>query len=322
MEIRLFIIACVMYIFAFVSRKLDKQGALKDGSSFALWHTLYLIFILNAVWFLFLFVSVGGTGEIFPMGKMLVGSAGVLAYSIYRYFSVKKADEKRREALKKSAFDWCNTVYFAGFVASVVMFFFLQAFKIPSASMRDTLIEGDHLFVNKVAYGLRNPFSKSYLIDFRPIQRGDIIIFRFPAKDRTQENCGGSQYGRDFVKRVIGLPGEQVEVKDQQIFINGQPLPAQPYEKYDDIPRVHYTDDMPAQTYQKLWEDHQLDSYYGMYVRDQFGPVTVPQDGYFVMGDNRDNSCDGRFWGPVPAENIKGKAWFVHWPLKRMKWIK
>ena len=321
MELRLFIVACLMYGFTLITRRLIKQGKLTPPSAFAMWHTVYLICILNAALYLFLFVSSGGTGEIFPIGKMLLGSALILAYSIYRFFAVKKADDKRREALKKSALDWCNTVYFAGFVASIVMFFFIQAFKIPSASMRDTLLEGDHLFVNKAAYGLRNPFSKSYLISFKPIQRGDIIIFKFPAKDRQQENCGGSQYGRDFVKRVIGLPGDEVAVIDTQVYVNGQALPHQDYEKYEAIERVHYDEELPPQTYQKLWEDHLLDGYYGIYLRDQFGPVTVPPDSYFVMGDNRDNSCDGRFWGPVPAENIKGKAWFVHWPISRMKWI-
>ncbi len=321
MEQRLFIIACLMYVFTLITRCLDKKGFLTNIKNFSSWHTLYLICILNSAWYLYLFVSGGGAGEPFPIKKMLLGSALILAYSIYRFFSVQKADSSKQNSLKKSALDWCNTVYFAGFVASFVMFFFLQAFKIPSASMRDTFLEGDHLFVNKAVYGFRIPFTKHFVGSFKDIKPEDIIIFQFPAKDRSQENCGGSQYGRDFVKRVIALPGDTVEVRDSRAYVNGQPLPQRDYEKYDDVERVHYQEELPSEVYQALWENHQLDSYYGMFLRDQFGPVIVPPNTYFAMGDNRDNSCDSRFWGPVPRENIKGEAWFIHWPPKRIRFV-
>ena len=92
---------------------------------------------------------------------------------------------------------------------------------------------------------------------------------------------------------------------------------------YEDVPRIHFEEDfLPADVYQQLWEEHQLDSVYGMSLRDQFGPVVVPPGSYFVMGDNRDNSCDSRFWGPVPRQNIKGKAWFIHWPLERAGFVR
>lgn len=321
MELRLFLIACIMYGFTLFTRHLEKQHRLECGPFFALWHSAYLVCILFCALYLYLFVSGGGSGGVFSYSKMILGGMIILGYSIYSFISTKKADEKKCESLKKAALDWCNTVYFAGFVASIAMFFLLQAFKIPSASMNDTLLEGDHLFVNKAVYGLRIPLTNKFTTPFKQIGREDIVIFKFPAKDRAQENCGGSQYGRDFVKRVIGMPGDIVEVKDAQVYVNGEKFEKRSYEKYDAKERISFEDILPHETYQKLWEDHLLDSVYGMGLRDQFGPVQVPSNSYFVMGDNRDNSCDSRFWGPVPRENIKGKAWFIHWPLNRIRII-
>lgn len=91
---------------------------------------------------------------------------------------------------------------------------------------------------------------------------------------------------------------------------------------YENVERTPYFEEEDQAQYQKIWQEHQLDNYLGLYLRDSFGPVIVPEGTYFAMGDNRDNSCDSRFWGPVPRENIKGKAWFVHWPLNRIRWIK
>lgn len=326
MEARLFIIACIMYIFAGISRRLIKRKALENTASFALWHLVYLILILYSALYLFLFVMSGGPGGDFPWLKFMIGSCLIDVYAGYRLIkNLRSPQEQAKQLQIKSALDWCNTVYFAGFVASIVMFFFIQAFKIPSASMRDTLLEGDHLFVNKTSYGLRLPFTQKRLFE-KPIRRGDIIVFQFPADSREQQNCGGSQYRRDFVKRVVALPGETVEVKDSRVYVNGTLSPLQPYEKLDEVERVHYTQDEvpPALTanYQSLWEDHRLEQFFGMYLRDQFGPVVVPENTYFAMGDNRDNSCDSRFWGPVPEQNIKGKAWFIHWPLSRAGLVK
>ena len=321
MELRLFILACIMYAFYKGTKWLMKKGELT--SRFIYWHTIYLLLILHGALYLLLFVMSGGPGGIFPWGKFIVGSLAIIGYTAYNFIKNRTLTEKQQAPFIKSALEWCNTVYFAGFVASIVMFFLIQAFKIPSASMQDTLLEGDHLFVNKAVYGFRLPFTKKWFSAYKAIQRGDIIIFEFPAESKEQKNCGGSQYKRDFVKRVIGLPGDKVEIKDAQVYINDELQPRQDYEKYEPVVRFQKTSDIFVPlNYQQLWEEHKLDSYMGLVLRDQFGPVTVPENTYFALGDNRDNSCDSRFWGPVPRQNIKGKAWFIHWPLKRIRLIK
>lgn len=323
MEARLFLAACIMYTFTLSTRWLQKKKKLTLPSVFNKWHAIFLFLILTCALYVFLFVMNGGTGDPYPVKKFLLGEIVVLGISAYGFFSAKKADKEKQEKIIKSDLDWSNTVYFAGFVASIVMFFFIQAFKIPSASMRYTLVEGDHLFVNKAVYGFRVPFTNIRFGQFKDIQRGDIIIFEFPAKDRTQVNCGDqSQYGRDFVKRVIGLPGETVEVKNGRPWVNGKELPAQDYEVYENLPRVSDDGNDDPELYQEIWQEHLLDNYLGIELRDKFGPVVVPENTYFVMGDNRDNSCDSRFWGPVPRENIKGKAWFIYWPLQKISLIK
>ncbi len=323
MEARLFLAACIMYAFTLATRWLQRKNKLTLSSVFNKWHAIFLFLILTCALYVALFVMNGGLGEPYPLKKFIIGEMIVLGISVYGYIIAGKANSAKQEKIIKSNLDWSNTVYFAGFVASIVMFFFIQAFKIPSASMRYTLVEGDHLFVNKATYGFRVPFTNIRFGQFNDIKRGDIIIFQFPAKDRNQINCGDqSQYGRDFVKRVIGLPGETVEVKNGRPWINGQELPAQEYEVYEDLSRVPEVENDNPALYQEIWQDHLLDNYLGLELRDSFGPIVVPEGTYFVMGDNRDNSCDSRFWGPVPRENIKGKAWFIYWPLKKISLIK
>ena len=324
MEQRLFLIACIMYSFTLITRFLNKKHKLECPLCFAWWHAIFwFIFVFCAGYMLF-FVSNGGESVALSFSQYLRIILAAAGASIFVFFKGKKASEEKRKNLMKYNLDWSNTVYFAGFVASIIMFFFIQAFKIPSASMRYTLVEGDHLFVNKAAYGFRIPLTNIRFGQFKDIQIGDIIILRFPAKSRAQINCGAeTQYGRDFVKRVVALPGDTVQVIDGHLWVNGVKVPQQPYEVYEDIPRIQapWADNMQA-TYQEIWENHLLDNFLGVELRDSFGPVKVPDNNYFVMGDNRDNSCDSRFWGPVPRENIKGKAWFVHWPLKKIHLIK
>ncbi len=322
MEQRLFIVACIMYVFTLATRWFKKQGKLSSSAAFAWWHAIYLFLILNCAVYVLLFVMAGGAGEAINPVKFSVGVVAAVLCSVWGYFVAHKADDKKKDILMKKDLEWSNTVYFAGFVASIVMFFFIQAFKIPSESMQNTLLVGDQLFVNKAVYGFRVPFTGIRFGEIKPIKSGDIIVFRFPADSRKQINCGDSQYGRDFVKRVVGMPGDTVEVREGQLFVNGELVPLQGYERYEDVPRAKYEPEEDLDVYQSVWENHELDNYYGMYLRDNFGPVVVPQGHYFGMGDNRDNSCDSRFWGPIPRENIKGKAWFIHWPFSRIRLIK
>jgi signal peptidase I len=146
--------------------------------------------------------------------------------------------------------------------------------------MDQTLFAGDHILVTKTAYGLKVPFADRFLVRFQAPNRGDIIVFKFPEDER-----------KDFVKRVIGLPGDVVEIRDKRLFLNGKEVP----ESY--VQHVDAKDDVEK--------------------RDQFGPVQVPDGSYFVLGDNRDQSLDSRFWGFVSIEKIKGKVFLVYWSWDR-----
>lgn len=336
MEARLFLAACIMYVFSIASKWLLRKKYLEKQMLFGLWHGGFLLFILGCAYMLLGFVYQSGAAlpeKGFGIKQLFVWVLiGLVALS--GFFVARKKQGEKRTPIIKTDLDWANTVYFAGFVASIVMFFFVQAFKIPSASMRNTLLEGDHLFVNKASYGFRVPFTQKRFLEFRPIKKGDIIVFSFPADTPTQVNCGGFQYGRDYVKRVVAGPGDMVEIKYGQLYVNGEEEPLQGYELFDPVERldpvvtvassspVIGTDLIDPQVYQSLWEKHRLEHEFGLTLRDQFGPVIVPPDNYFAMGDNRDNSCDSRFWGPVPRKNIKGTAWFIHWPFNRIGLVK
>lgn len=340
MEQTLFTAACIMYVFSWISKRLFRKNKLETNTRFGLWHGAFLLLILSCAYYIIRFVVQSGAPAL-PYqdsnpAKILIPVLLIVAASIYGFFCAKKKDTEGRQKIIKVDLDWANTVYFAGFVASIVMFFFVQAFKIPSASMYNTLQIGDHLFVNKAVYGFRIPLTNIRFGQFKQIEAGDIIIFSFPAETKDQVNCGGYQYGRDYVKRVVAGPGDTVEVKNAELYINGKKEPLHGYERFEPVQRyaqVVVVDNeptdinsdivhVPPMIYQALWESRKLEHELGLSLRDQFGPVVVPEGQYFAMGDNRDDSCDSRFWGPVPRENIKGKAWFIHWPFKRIRLIK
>lgn len=322
MEQRLFIAACVMYAFTWLTRWLKRKEKINSRRAFAWWHTVFTVIILSCVWWVFAFIMGEGGLAPIPVWKKCAAGIITLGLAVYGYKRALQADTPRQQKIMKEDLDWANTVYFAGFVASLVMFFLVQAFKIPSASMENTLLIGDHLFVNKAVYGFRVPFTKKHFLPFKQVEREDIVIFTFPATHKEQINCGGLQYGKDFVKRVIGMPGDKVEVRQGRVWLNDEELPKKPYERYEELERAPKEGEYDMAEYQALWKTHRLDNELGAELRDNFGPVIVPENTYFVMGDNRDNSCDSRFWGPVPRENIKGKAWFIHWPVSRWRVIK
>ncbi|OGS20899.1 MAG: signal peptidase I [Elusimicrobia bacterium RIFOXYA2_FULL_39_19] len=216
--------------------------------------------------------------------------------------------------------EWVDTIWSAVLFASVIMFFIIQAFQIPSGSMHNTLFEGDRLFANKFIYGIHIPFVEGKkILPFRKVRRGDVVIFKCPqAALSAEEKAKGVT--KDFVKRAIGLAGDTIEIKNKKVFLNGQPI-AEPYVVFEVPgymqPKVKMFNSQAD--YQKSWEQG---SFVSMPIQDNFGPVKVPEGCYFVMGDNRDRSFDSRFWGPMPHKNLKGQALVKFWPLTRIGLIK
>jgi len=201
------------------------------------------------------------------------------------------------------------------------MNFVVQAFKIPSGSMRPTLLEGDHLFVNKFIYGLRIPFSEIRFLPLERVKRSEIIIFSCPPQALSPIEKE-KKVKKVFIKRCIGLGGDVIEIKNKKVYLNGKEL-NEPYAFYNEkiiYPAPHFLPN--PENYQKSWEEGKFTQMSGGTVRDNFGPVEVPQGCYFVLGDNRDSSFDSRFWGPLPDKYLKGRALILYWPIRRIKVIK
>lgn len=188
-------------------------------------------------------------------------------------------DSEQAVKSKSTLREYAEAIGMALLLALFIRTFIVQAFKIPSGSMIPTLQIGDHILVNKLAYGVRVPYLEQYLVSFQKVQRGDVIVFIFP-EDRS----------KDFIKRVVGVAGDAVEVRDKKIFINGKQV---------DDPHAHFEGDDPQGI--------------GLPSRDGYGPRVVPENHIFVMGDNRDRSYDSRFWGFVNLDDVRGKAFLVYW---------
>ena len=189
------------------------------------------------------------------------------------------------EFKKSTIREYFESIVIAVILALFVRTFVVQAFKIPTGSMENNLLIGDHLLVNKFVLGPAPSAIERAVLPMGTIRRGDVLVFKYP-----------EQPDRDFIKRVIGLPGESLEVREKKVWINGTAL---------DEPYAHYLS--PASEGSAL---HEVTSYD---VRERYGPVIVPAGHYFMMGDNRDNSQDSRYWGFLPRENIKGKALLIYW---------
>lgn len=183
---------------------------------------------------------------------------------------------------KSTAREYLESIIVAVILALFVRTFVFQAFKIPTGSMKPNLLVGDHLLVNKFIFAPAASAIERALLPMRDIDRGDVVVFKFPEEP-----------DRDFIKRVIGLPGETLELKNQTIFINGMPL-VEPYADYVFPPASEGADDSAD-------------------LRRRYGPVTVPAGHYFMMGDNRDDSQDSRYWGFLPQSYVKGRALFIYW---------
>jgi signal peptidase I len=179
--------------------------------------------------------------------------------------------------------------YFESLVVAVVLALFVrtfvfQAFKIPTGSMENNLLVGDHLIVNKMAFAPTLTSFERAILPERQIERGDVIVFKYPI-----------QPDRDFIKRVIGLPGDTLELRRKRVHVNGVAL---------DEPYVHYLE-QPSDSGPVRTGD----------LREEYGPVTVPEGQYFMMGDNRDNSEDSRYWGFMPESYVKGRALFIYFSV-------
>ncbi len=195
----------------------------------------------------------------------------------------KKSDKivtgQQAAAPKSRLLENIEAIVIAVILALFIRTFIIQAFKIPSGSMLPTMQIGDHILVNKFIYGVKLPYWNTTVIPFGQPVRDDIIVFRYPMEP-----------DKDYIKRVIAVPGDVIEIKNKKVFVNQEPI-KQPYAVYMD-PHV-----VPAHVNQ----------------RDNMGPITVPADAYFVMGDNRDSSYDSRFWGFVDASEVRGKAFIIYW---------
>lgn len=194
-------------------------------------------------------------------------------------------NQKQGTSKKSAMREWIESIIIAFILAMVIRTFVIQAFKIPTGSMRPTLLEGDAILVNKFIYGAKIPFTNRSLPAVRQPKRGDVIVFIYP-----------NDYKKDFIKRLVAVSGETVEIKNGTVYINNKPL---------DDPVFNQR-------------------YY--YNRGEYGAgdkkILVPKDSFFVLGDNSASSQDSRYWGFVPKKNILGKALIIYWPPDRIRIIR
>ena len=192
-------------------------------------------------------------------------------------------------AVKSTAREYFESICVAVILALFIRTFVVQAFKIPTGSMEPNLLIGDHLLVNKMVFAPIETGLEDRLLPIRDIHRTDVIVFKYPLDPE-----------RDFIKRVIGLPGDSVRIENKQVYINGEPL---------DEPYAYFSQP-PGNPEAGVFFDLR---------RDNMPELVVPPGNYFVMGDNRDNSHDSRFWGTLPGELVKGRALMVYWSYEAPK---
>ncbi len=204
-----------------------------------------------------------------PMHILCLAVGLVIVVIVLRYFIKREKTSSKGKKALKFIFEYVDSARSASIFALIIVTLIIQTFKIPTGSMIPTLNIGNHIMVNKFIYYFTKP------------KRGDIIVFVYPVNPK-----------KDFIKRLVGLPGETIQIKDGSVFINGEEL-----KSLQTIAERYYYNE-------------------GMYGE---GLVKIPDNTYFVMGDNTRNSKDSRFWGFVPKKNLLGKAFFVYWPLTKMR---
>lgn len=255
--------------------------------------------------------------KLFIIGCIFLVLAIIMQLTKKKFIKTEKANK-----VYENVYSWVDTLWSALIIASVIMYFIIQAFKIPTGSMRMTLLENDHLFAMKFIYGLRVPFSDGKrVLPIKNIKKGDIVIFQCPPSALSvMERAEGIK--KDYIKRCVALAGDKVEIKNKKLFINDVEMQEDYVTYADSETYANFNLFESQQDYQKAWEDGQFTTLPVAFVRDNFGPVIVPEGHYMVLGDNRDYSFDARFWGPLPDKYLKGQALVVYWPLKRIRYIK
>lgn len=214
----------------------------------------------------------------------------------------KETSKPKKEKKKETPYQTARSIGIAILLALIFRCSVASPYKIPSSSMIPTLKIGDFIFVSKLSYGLKLPFTNYNIVDFDDPKRGDVVVFIEPKEEKL-----------DFIKRVVGLPGDVIEIKDDLLYINDKPverieqsnkdiLDDYPYPPIRQMARL-YTEKYPEGHSHTIMEYKPVD--------ENFGPFEVPMGHFFVMGDNRDNSGDSRFWGYLPRKNIRGRALFI-----------
>ncbi|MEO0234829.1 MAG: signal peptidase I [candidate division WOR-3 bacterium] len=226
-------------------------------------------------------------------------------------FFKKNKKEKKVKTKEEKIIDWIDAILFAVVATFLLKSFFIQSYMVFSGSMLNTLQINDFLFVNRLKYSTNVPITSEEIIRYRNPKRGDIVVFKFPYD------------GRPFVKRCVGLPGDTIEIKNKILYINGKTYDEPFVQHIDSVVYPHINDFykgyLSHKEYQRLWENGEfyMNRYFSILPRDNFGPVVVPPDHYFMLGDNRDNSDDSRFWGPLHRKYIVGTPFLYYFSIDK-----
>ena len=301
-ELKLFIGGLVFLVLAIIMQATKKKFQ-------NIWVALYRsVVIIGSILFFFFTNMLGLT-----IGFLVIGLIGI-------EFGKNKLRSNSPEERFKKLYSWVDTLWTALIIASILMFFFIQAFKIPSGSMESTLLVGDHLFVNKFVYGFHVPFTDGKrILPIKHISRGDIVVFQAPERALfPEEKAAGIK--KDFIKRCVAIAGDKVEIKNKKLFVNDVEV-NEPYTQFLDSFSLVADMNYSSADFQARWETGRFADNEAA-VRDNFGPITVPAGCYMMMGDNRDRSFDSRYWCPVQDNLIKGKALFLYWPVNRWRIVK
>lgn len=234
-----------------------------------------------------------------------------------------KSDRYLAFAKKSTGREYFESIGIAILVAILLRFFVVEAFKIPSESMVPTLMVGDHIFVSKYRYGLSLPHNNQRIVRFARPAYGEVVVFlkpdNQPPGNPSIEAVEDDMVGKDFIKRIVGLPGDTIEMRDDVLFVNGKKIPRCRVGDQKYRSRTFTQNWVDAMG--ELWVEKHGDHIYTVLeepgMSRPFGPITVPPDRLFVLGDNRDNSNDSRYWGTVPFDAVKGRAMFIWWSNRR-----